>query len=665
MIYKLWIGLVALCSVNVFGQQPGDTITDNLHRLPEVSVQARRMPARMSVAAPVQAFGRSELQSLGLQNIGDAVRRFAGTNVRDYGGIGGLKTVSVRSLGAQHTAVAYDGVAVSNTQAGQIDIGRFALDEMEMLSLSVGQDNDLLQSARLFASAGVLSLYSRNPLTETERPVSFKAQIAGGSFGLFNPSLMWGQRIGRHTSYTVGGNYLQADGGYPFTLTNGGLVTHEKRRNTDIASWKAEGNLYHMLPDSSRLSLKLYYYRSQRGLPGSVILYNDQSNERLWDENFFAQAQYHKHFSPAWQIQAQGKYNYSWNRYENSDVQYEGGKQTDLNRQQEFYLSATVLWHPLRALTASWANDAVMNTLRNNFPNSVAPQRYTWLSALNLRGQIGRLTATATLLHTFMADEVRTGTRPANRSRFSPAVSLSYQPWAMHDFYLRLMYKETFRVPTFNDLYYQRVGNTALKPEKAHEWNVGATWSGVPFAFMNYLAVTLDTYYNKVDDKIVALPTTYVWRMMNFGKVDITGVDVTARTEVPVTRQVSLLVSGNYTYQRAIDVTTPGGKSYKHQVPYTPKHSGNASLLAETPWVNIGYTLTAVSERYMLPQNMAANRIDGYAEHTLSASRRFVLRHCHLFLQAELLNFTDEQYDVIKYYPMPGRSFRVTGSIRF
>ena len=73
----------------------------------------------------------------GLQNIADAVRRFAGANVKDYGGIGGLKTVSVRSLGATHTAVAYDGVAVSNTQAGQIDIGRFALDDIDMLSLSV------------------------------------------------------------------------------------------------------------------------------------------------------------------------------------------------------------------------------------------------------------------------------------------------------------------------------------------------------------------------------------------------------------------------------------------------------------------------------------------------------------------------------------------------
>ena len=61
---------------------------------------------------------------------------FAGANVKDYGGIGGLKTVSVRNIGAAHTAVSYDGVVVSNSQAGQIDIGRFSLDNVSTLFFS-------------------------------------------------------------------------------------------------------------------------------------------------------------------------------------------------------------------------------------------------------------------------------------------------------------------------------------------------------------------------------------------------------------------------------------------------------------------------------------------------------------------------------------------------
>lgn len=662
--FCLYCFTCCLC-VNLQAQQAGDSITGKVHAIPEVGIKGRRVPQRISVAMPIQVLEKNELENLGLQNIADAVRRFAGANVKDYGGIGGLKTVSVRSLGATHTAVAYDGVAVSNTQAGQIDIGRFALDDIDMLSLSVGQNHDLLQPARLFASAGILSIYSKNPLEGTDKAYTFKGQIKSGSFGLINPSLTWGQRITQRTCYTLNSNYLQADGNYPFKLINGKYTTNEKRKNSDIKSWHTEANLFHTLKDSSQLNIKAYYFDSERGLPGSVILYNDQANERLWDRNIFIQARYLKDITSEWTLQGQAKYNYSWNKYEDTDVKYEGGRQTDINKQQEYYLSATTQWQPCSTFSTSWANDLVLNTLDNNLPNNTNPTRYTWLSAFNLRYQWKGLTATGTLVHTLIAEDVKSGNRPDNRSRFSPTLSFIYRPWEKYSLFLRLMYKDTFRVPTFNDLYYQRMGNTDLRPEKAREYNIGITWSGTPFSFTNYVMLTVDGYFNEVNDKIVALPTTYVWKMMNFGKVHITGADITLRTSIPIHRNIDLSITGNYTYQKAIDVTSSSSKNYKDQIPYTPLHSGNASILAESSWINIGYALTCVSDRYSLPQNIQENRIDGYTEHTLSASRAFQLRKCRLRLQAELINLTNKQYDIIKYYPMPGRSFRMTGSLFF
>ena len=666
----IWLRFCLCCLVCCFcaslqAQQAEDSITGKVHAIPEVRVKGKRVLQRISVAMPIQVMDKKELQGLGIQNMADAVRRFAGASVRDYGGIGGLKTVSVRSLGATHTAVAYDGIAVSNTQAGQIDIGRFSLDDVEVLSLSVGQDNDLLQSARLFSSAGVLSIYGKNPLENTDKPYSFKGQIKSGSFGLANPTATWAQRISSTTTYTLNGNYLRADGNYPFTLVNGKYISKEKRKNSDIESWHGEANLFHTLKDSSQLNIKAYYFNSERGLPGSIILYNDQANERLWDENFFMQTMYKKDLSATWTMQAQAKYNYSWNKYEDTDVKYEGGKQTDINKQQEYYLSGTLQWQPISAFTTSWANDFALNTLKNNQKNSPAPIRHTWLSAFNIRYQWNKFTATGTLVHTLITEKVKQGNQPEDRHRFSPTVSLIYRPWQSQSLFLTLMYKDTFRVPTFNDLYYLRIGNTDLRPEKAHEYNIGITWSGSPLSFTDYVTFTLDGYYNEIDDKIVALPTTYVWKMMNFGKVHITGADVTLRTAFSLNRNVKLLLTGNYTYQKAIDVTSSDSKNYKDQVPYTPLHNGNISILAENPWVNIGYTLTGVSNRYSLPQNLPENRIDGYTEHTVSVSRSFHLGTFSFRLQAELVNLTNEQYDIIKYYPMPGRNFRIMGSIEF
>ena len=90
---------------------------------------------------------------------------------------------------------------------------------------------------------------------------------------------------------------------------------------------------------------------------------------------------------------------------------------------------------------------------------------------------------------------------------------------------MRASYKDIFRVPTFNDLYYLLIG-TAVRPEKTRQWNVGTTWAGRMGRVADYVSLSVDGYYNEVDDKIVAVPTMFVWKMSNVGKVETYGVDV-------------------------------------------------------------------------------------------------------------------------------------------
>ena len=659
----LWV--ICLFTASLYAQEEKDSIGGNVHQMDEVTVTARRMPAKITSTTSIQVFNKEDLKNLGLQNMGDAVKRFAGTNVRDYGGIGGLKTVSVRNLGAAHTAVSYDGVAISNTQAGQIDIGRFSLDNVSSLSLAIGHDDNLLQSARLFASAGVLNIETEKPKFEEGKRTLTHLQLRGGSFGYITPSLRHWQSLSERTCLSVDVNYQRADGEYPFQLKNGEVITHERRINSDIESVQGEVNLFHTFKDNSELSTKAYYFQSERGLPGSVILYNNESDERLWDKNFFAQAKYKKEFSSQWILQAQGKYNYSWNKYEDTGVEYVGGKQTDTNRQQEYYLSAALLYRPIQGLSLSLAQDGFINQLHTNGVNSPEPIRYTLLTALNARYQWERMKLSGALVATYITEEVKSGNTPDDRKRFSPTFSFSWQPWELQQLFLRAMYKNTFRVPTFSDLYYLRVGNTNLKPEKATEYTIGITWSGTPFRFTDFVSLTVDGYYNEVKDKIIAFPSTYVWKMQNYGEVQITGIDATLATAIPLGKHFNLNVSGNYSWQKALDVTNREAKNYKHQLPYTPEHNGNVSATLETPWVNVGYTVNIVGKRYYLAQNIPANKIDGYNEHTATIWREFDAKRCKFRLQAEVINLTDAQYDVIKYYPMPGRSWRITGTIIF
>lgn len=663
----------------VLAQQSGEVVMlddsrmnvsdSTVHQLKQVDIAGHRTERNVLAGKPIQQMQKAELEELGIQNLADAVKKFAGTNVRDYGGIGGMKTVSVRNLGAHHTAVSYDGVTVSNTQAGQIDVGRFSLDNMESLSLAIGADESLMQSARHYASAGVLSILTERPHFDEGKNSAFRFRLKGGSFGLVTPSLRYWQRVGEQTSLALNGSYMRADGVYPFVLVNGRERTNEKRYNSDIYTWQGEANLFHTFADKSQLDMKAYWFYSERGLPGSVTLYNPVSRERLWDEDFFAQAVYRKTFDDKWNLHARLKYTHTWNRYEDTNVKYAGGKQIDVNRQNEYYASATLGWSPVEAFRIALAEDAFYNDLRNNInigsnPDYPFPKRITSLTALSAQWQWERLHVEGNVVGTYAHETVENGENPADKQRLSPCVSVSYRLLPNESLHLRAMWKNTFRMPSFNDLYYLRIGNSGLRPEKATEYNLGLTWSGRPFQAVKYVSATVDAYYNDVTDKIVAFPSTYVWKMANFGKVKIKGIDVTLATEVPIYHKVSAILTGAYTFQESLD-KLEASASYNRQLPYTPKHSGNASLLIRNPWVNLGYSVLFQGERWSSSQQTTQYKLKAYSEHTLTLSREFRFKSCQLNLSGSIHNLFDKQYEIVKYYPMPGRSFSLIGTINF
>ena len=83
---------------------------------------------------------------------------FAGVNIQDYGGIGGLQTASVRSLGADNVAVLYNGIQLNDAQNGEIDLSKFNLINIQQITLFNAQPLDICQTAKAYAAANVLSI---------------------------------------------------------------------------------------------------------------------------------------------------------------------------------------------------------------------------------------------------------------------------------------------------------------------------------------------------------------------------------------------------------------------------------------------------------------------------------------------------------------------------
>jgi len=607
---------------------------------------ASAKPSTTLCTAPVQAIDSKEFQKLGYNDLYEAVRGFAGASIKDYGGIGGVKTVSIRSLGAQHTSVSYDGVALSDLQSGQIDIGRFSLENVEVVSLSIGQSDNIFQTARLFSGAGALEIRTLEPRFDgksTNAAVALKA----GSYSTYNPALLLEQRLGQRWSLSLTSDYLTSKGNYPFTLDNERKVEELTRENSDVSRLRAELNLFGKIGRCGTLKIKSNWLGSERGLPGAVILYNPTSTERLYDRSTFTSASYHTPLGTKWELQGHLKYNYAWTRYTKLSEQIKGGMEDDRYTQCEYYGSAAAQYRPTEKLRFSAAQDIFYTTLDSNIPECAFPRRWSFLTSVAGQYKSKRLTATASLMGTFITETVKTGTQAPDRVHFSPAASISYKLLTDKELRIRASYKDGFRVPTFNDLYYSRTGNRNLKPEKAHQFNLGLTYTGP-------LKASADIWYNHVTDKIATIPTMFIWKTFNIGQVNIWGVDLSAGGNILINADHTIALSANYTFQRADEV-----------IPYTPENSGTATATWTNPWVDVSYILTATGERYALPEAVERNLVEGYLDHSVSLGHNFTFKKFGISLRGEILNITNVNYAVIKYYPMPGRNYRLTLKFTF
>lgn len=119
---------------------------DSLQHLDEVVVTVRSLPKEV---IPVQQLAGEQLGRLSSHSVADALRYFSGLQIKDYGGVGGLKTVNIRSMGTNHVGVFYDGVELGNAQNGTVDLGRFSLDNMESVTLYNGQKSAIFSRLKI------------------------------------------------------------------------------------------------------------------------------------------------------------------------------------------------------------------------------------------------------------------------------------------------------------------------------------------------------------------------------------------------------------------------------------------------------------------------------------------------------------------------------------
>lgn len=542
----------------------------------------------------------------------EALLRVPGLGISDYGGLAGLKGVSLRGLGTAHTDIYLDGVRVSNFQSGQNDLG--------MLPLEV------LGSAVVDYAQNSVSFRTAKPVFG-ERIFGGQVGLQAGSFGTWMPSARFNVKLSERVALSVHGAGILTKGDFPYGDAK------DRRTGNDLKQVRTGFDLFGTL-DGGEWQAKAYYNGSDRGTPGSLSW---PSTDRQQDKNVVVQGSLRKAFSDLYtlNLSAKGAYDkiFYQSAWGDSDYNF-----TDFQLNSSHSFRLTDWWG------VSLAADIERGTLKS--PGLYDAARTAVISALATAFRLGWFSADLALEYRGTFDK---GQQALNR--LSPSVDLRFTVFEGLD--IVAFGRRAFRAPTFNELYYPGYGNQNLLPEDAWLTDLGIDFHRALNSDWA-LGLKLDGFYNYLTNKIISAPMPddlYIWLPYNIGKVQAKGIDAALSLRYDNGR-LSGGLSARYSYQNAMD-KTPDSSTFGQQVPYIAKNTvvlaGDIALA--------GWRLDAV-------WNWRDGRFDASGEMPdwntldLTLAKDFKLGHVGvLSLNVSARNLLNCRYELVRDYPMPGRSF--------
>lgn len=624
-------------------------------------VSTHRLPSSLKEGIAVQRMDTAAFRRLGVMDMAGALRRFAGINLRDYGGTGGMKTVSVRGLGPAHTVVSDDGLPVSDARNGQTDMGHFGIGNLQQLVFETAGSRTLLAPVATLSAAHI-DMVSLHP--DTSR-CSGEATVHAGSFDTYRPYFRIGLPTGHGTAAGMSAQYVYSENDYPFLLHNGQATKKEKRSHNRTKDAVAE--LHFGNYGSGTWNTKIRYENSKRQLPGPVTYYTSKSTEQLDEQRFSWQA-HTEGIRDRWQWKAAGKYDYHESLYADIDAQYPQGRREQDYREQQIYATAGVLYST-RFIDIAYATDYDHRRLRSNLSADHHVSRDGWLQALSARSETGAFILTARLLGHLYFQHRENGQSIPDTRRLTPEISALWQAMEKEDirWTWRGYYQELFRVPSFSEAYYYHLGEHNLRPELSRQGGIGTSLFLTGYSpWMETLQLNMEIYAARISDRIVSVPyNLFIWNTTNVARVENRGMDITVEWTASPARHHILTFDGSYSFLRSRDKSLPGSSTYGNQQAYTPRHSGSASLSYENPWVNMTVHLTAASLRRSTTEYTPFTRLPGYGEMGIGLYKTFHLSGMEWNVRADCGNIFNKRYAIVRRYPMPGRTWNAGISLKW
>ena len=215
-------------------------------------------------------------------------------------------------------------------------------------------------------------------------------------------------------------------------------------------------------------------------------------------------------------------------------------------------------------------------------------------------------------------------------------------------FTLKAAFSSNYRLPTFNDLYWEPGGNSDLRSEKSNSAEIG-------FDFVHqFLNLNITSFYIKNDDLIQWQPVSgTIWQPVNIQNVTNYGIELSAWAQKKYEHHLFLL-------KVQYDYTMSKDDNLNKQIIYVPNHKGNFIFNYQLKKWNFSYNLQYTGEVFTTTSN--TQTLNAYWLSNIDISKSFFKNR--LQLAFKINNLLDENYQSVAYRPMPNRNYMLNINLK-
>ncbi|HTF05562.1 MAG TPA: TonB-dependent receptor plug domain-containing protein, partial [Bacteroidia bacterium] len=571
---------------------------------------------------------------------------------------GGLSTMSIRGANSMQTPVVWNGINLQNTNNNTVDLSLLPVFLFDQVAVQPGSSSAAWGSGAIGGVIKLTSLprdrssngnYLRNPY------LNHKVVFEYGSFG----ANMFGVKVGGGKGqWTYDLKLYRQHSLNNFWFTNTSFA-QPRRQQLNHATMRQQGFMTEVYFDpknpNNQFVLRMWVQETHREIPPTMLQSVNEATQkdyacRIMSEWFSFPTSRIKINTRAAVIHEGLLYNpgfsqpinntNAWTYIAESEMTYDFG-QRDTKVLNNLRLSG--------GLNAMYATSEVTESI----PHKEQLR-------MSMYASIGKALRESDEFNITVRDEIIDG------KMIDPVGSIWYYLSLKKWLAIRTCVSHSYRVPTFNDLYWTPGGNPDLLPETS--WTEEITVDVRPRWKTGYISYSVTAYNRNVKDMITWVPNAAFWSPLNVAEVWSRGMEHRLKYFQAVSRwKFTFLANADYVRSTYEKTNTTNDVSIGKQLIYVPAWFGGATATAQWKDYFITYAHQYTDLRFTtrdhvewLPAYSIANLAVGW---NWKSNLNGGVYWMNLFFRCN--NIFDEQYESMAWRPMPGRSYMIGFSIDF